>query len=108
MSFTLTVVAQAVAFALFIWFTIKFVWPPMLRAIEARQKAIADGLAAAERGKQDLENAVERNGERLGEARQQAEGALGPGDKRRAQIAAEAKGAAKVEGDRLVTAAKAE
>ena len=45
MSFTLTVVAQAVAFALFIWFTIKFVWPPMLRAIEARQKTIADGLA---------------------------------------------------------------
>ena len=51
MSFNLTLIAQAVAFALFIWFTVKFVWPPLLRAIETRQKVIADGLAEAERGR---------------------------------------------------------
>ena len=55
MTFGLTVFAQAVAFALFIWFTVKFVWPPLLKAIEARQKTIADGLAAAEQGKKSLE-----------------------------------------------------
>ena len=55
MSFNLTVIAQAVAFALFIWFTVKFVWPPLLRAIEARQKTIADGLAAGEQGRKSLE-----------------------------------------------------
>ena len=55
MSFNLTLIAQAVAFALFIWFTVKFVWPPLLRAIETRQKVIAEGLAAAEQGRQSLE-----------------------------------------------------
>lgn len=108
MSFTLTVIAQAVAFALFIWFTIKFVWPPMLRAIEARQKTIADGLAAGERGRQDLENAAKRTVTMLNEARQQAQEAIAQADKRGAQIVDEAKGTAKTEGDRLVTAAKAE
>ncbi len=54
MSFNLTLIAQAVAFALFIWFTVKFVWPPLLRAIEARQKQVADGLAAAEQDDRSL------------------------------------------------------
>ena len=52
MNINLTLIAQALAFALFIWFTVKFIWPPLLRAIEERQKTIADGLAAGERGKQ--------------------------------------------------------
>ena len=60
MNINLTLIAQAVAFGIFIWFCAKFVWPPLLRAIEARQKQIADGLAAAERGKQDLELASKR------------------------------------------------
>ena len=58
MSFNLTLIAQAVAFALFIWFTVKFIWPPLLRAIETRQKTIADGLAAAEQGKRSLETSA--------------------------------------------------
>jgi len=108
MSFNLTLIAQAVTFALFIWFTVKIVWPFMLRAIETRQKTIADGLAAAERGKQDLENAAKRTADMMGEARQQAQDTLAQADKRGAQIVDEAKGTAKTEGDRLVTAAKAE
>ena len=53
----LTMIAQAAAFALFIWFTLKFIWPPLLRAIETRQKQIADGLAEAERGRSSLTEA---------------------------------------------------
>jgi len=49
MNLTLTLIAQALAFALFIWFTVKFIWPPLMRAIEQRQKQIADGLARASR-----------------------------------------------------------
>ena len=108
MNINLTLFAQAITFAAFIWFTVKFVWPYLLRAIEERQKTIADGLAAGERGKQDLENAAKRTAEMMGEARQQVQDTTAQADKRGAQIVDEAKGTAKVEGDRLVAAAKAE
>ena len=72
MSFNLTVIAQAVAFALFIWFTVKFVWPPMLRAIEARQKQVADGLAAAEQGKKALESSSKQAEQAIQAARVRA------------------------------------
>ncbi len=108
MSFNLTLIAQMLAFAAFILFTVKVVWPHLLRAIETRQKTIADGLAAGERGKQDLENAAKRTAEMMGEARQQVQDTIAQADKRGTQIIEEAKGAAKTEGDRLVTAAKAE
>lgn len=108
MNINLTLLAQAVAFALFIWFTVKFVWPPLLRAIEQRQKIIADGLAAAERGRQDLEQASHRTADMLREAKQQAQEILAQADKRGAQLIEEAKGVAVTEGDRLIVAAKAE
>ncbi len=108
MSFNLTLIAQMLAFAAFILFTVKVVWPHLLRAIETRQKTIADGLAAGERGKQDLENAAKRTAEMMGEAKQQVQDTIAQADKRGAQIVDEAKGTAKTEGDRLVTAAKAE
>ena len=108
MSFNLTLIAQMLAFAAFILFTVKVVWPHLLRAIETRQKTIADGLAAGERGKQDLENAAKRTAEMMGEARQQVQDTIAQADKRGTQIIEEAKGTAKTEGDRLVSAAKAE
>lgn len=108
MNINLTLFAQAASFALFIWFTAKFVWPHLTRAIDARQKQIAEGLAAAERGKQDLEQAAVRTSEMLREARQQAQEVLAQADKRAAQIIDEAKHAATEEGARLITAAKAE
>lgn len=108
MNINLSLFAQALTFALFIWFTVKFVWPPLLRAIEQRQKQIAEGLAAAERGKQDLEQASRRTAELLGEARRQAQDVLGQAEKRAAEIIEEAKIAARVEGERLVAGAKAE
>jgi len=104
----LSLLAQALTFALFIWFTVKFIWPPLLRAIEQRQKQIAEGLAAAERGKQDLEQASKRTAELLREAKQQAQDILGQADKRAVELIEEAKGAAKAEGERLVAGAKAE
>src|SRR5262245_64934774 len=108
MSFNLTLIAQAVAFALFIWFTVKFVWPPVLRAIEARQKTIADGLAAAEEGKRSLELSNKRADEEISKARERVAELLAQAEKRAAQMIDEAKNAAKEEGNREKVAAKAE
>ena len=108
MSFNLTLIAQAVAFALFIWFTVKFVWPPLLRAIESRQKTIADGLAAAEEGKRSLEVSNKRADEEIKKARDRAAEVLTQAEKRAAQMVEEAKNAAKEEGNREKAAAQAE
>ena len=108
MSFNLTLIAQALTFALFIWFTVKFVWPFMLRAIEARQKTIADGLAAAEQGRKSLEVSAKQAGEEIAGARGRASDILAQAEKRAAQVIEEAKAAAKAEGDREKAAAKAE
>ena len=108
MSFNLTLIAQAVAFALFIWFTVKFVWPPLLRAIEARQKQIADGLAAGEQGKRSLESASKQAEQAIHEARDRAADILAQAEKRGAEMIEEAKVAAKSEGDREKAAAKAD
>ena len=108
MNITLTLVMQMVAFFAFIWFSAKFVWPPLLKAIEARQKLIADGLAAGERGKQDLAAAERKSGEAIAEARARAQEIIVASEKRAAEIVEQAKQTAKAEGDRLVTGAKAE
>ena len=103
-----TLIAQACTFAIFIWFTVKFVWPPLLNAIEARQKEIADGLAAGERGRDELEQAAKRSTDVVNEARQRASEIIAQAEKRATTIIEEAKGSAKVEGDRIVASAKAE
>jgi F-type H+-transporting ATPase subunit b len=103
-----TLLGQAIWFAVFIWITMKYVWPPMKRAMDQRQKQIADGLAAAERGRHDLELASKRADEVLREARMQAQEILSQAEKRAAQVIDEAKGHAKTEGDRIVAGAKSE
>lgn len=108
MNINLSLFAQAAAFFLFIWFTVKFVWPPIMRAIEQRQKTIAEGLAAAERGKQDLELASRRASDLIREAKEQAQEIIALAEKRASELLDEAKVAAKSEGDRIVAAAKAE
>jgi F-type H+-transporting ATPase subunit b len=108
MSFNLTLIAQAVAFALFIWFTVKFVWPPLLRAIETRQKQIADGLAAAEQGKKSLELSSKQAEQAIQEARARAAEIVAQAERRGSQVVEEAKVAAKAEGDREKAAAKAD
>ncbi len=108
MSFNLTLIAQAATFALFIWFTVKLVWPFMLRAIEQRQKTIADGLAAAEQGKKSLEQSSKQAGEEVAAARGRAADIVAQAEKRATQVIEEAKIAAKAEGDREKAAAKAD
>ena len=108
MNLNLTLIAQAASFALFIWFTVKFVWPPMLRAIETRQKTIADGLAAAEQGRRSLETSTRQAEEAMRDARARAGEILAQAEKRAAQLVDEARNAAKEEGNREKAAARAE
>jgi len=108
MNINLTLISQAVAFSIFIWFTIKFVWPPLLRAIEERQKTIADGLAAGERGRHELELASQRSSDVLKEAKQRASEIILQAEKRASEIVEESKRTAKEEGERIIAGAKAD
>jgi F-type H+-transporting ATPase subunit b len=108
MNLNLSLVAQAITFAAFIWFTVKFIWPPMLRAIEARQKTIADGLAAAEQGKRSLETSTKQADVAIKDARARAQEIIAQAEKRATQMVDEARNAAKEEGTREKAAAKAE
>jgi F-type H+-transporting ATPase subunit b len=108
MSFNLTLIAQALTFALFILFTVKVVWPYMLRAIETRQKQIADGLAAAEQGKKSLEVSSKQADQAIQEARARAAEIIVQAEKRGTQVVEEAKAVAIAEGDREKAAAKAD
>jgi len=108
MNINLTLFAQALTFAAFIWFTVKFVWPFMLRAIETRQKTIADGLAAAEQGKKSLESSTRQAEKTIQDARGRAGEIVTQAEKRAAQMIEEAKNAAREEGEREKAAAKAE
>jgi F-type H+-transporting ATPase subunit b len=108
MNITFTLIAQAAVFIAFIWFTKAFVWPPLLRAIEARQKQIADGLAAAEQGKKSLEVSAKQADQAIQEARSRAADIIAQAEKRDAQMVEAAKVAAKAEADREKAAAKAE
>ena len=108
MNFNLTLIAQAVTFALFIWFTVQFVWPPLLKAIEERQARIADGLKAAEQGKQALERSSRDAATEIAGARDRAAEIVSQAEKRVAQMIEEAKLAAREEGNREKLAARAE
>jgi F-type H+-transporting ATPase subunit b len=108
MNINATLIGQTIMFALFVWFCMKFVWPPIMAALDARNKRIADGLAAAERGKNDLALAAKRSTELLREAKEKVAEIIALGDKRASEIVEEAKAQAKIEGERIVTAAKAE
>lgn len=108
MNINMTLIGQSITFAIFVWFCMKFVWPPIVSALEARKKQIADGLAAADRGKHELELAAKRASETMHEAKLKASDIIAQAEKRAVQIVEEAKGAAKDEGDRMISAAKAE
>ena len=108
MDIVLSLVAQAFAFAALILVTVKFIWPPLLSAIEKRQKEIADGLAAASEGRSALEVAAKKSEVTLNEAKQKATEIIGQAEKRASQIVEEAKGNAKTEGNRILAGAKAE
>ena len=108
MNLNATLFAQLVVFFILAWFTMKYVWPPIVKALDERAKKIADGLAAAERGKHDLELATKRSTEALREGKEKAAELIANAEKRGAQLIEEAKLTAKVEADRIVAGAKAE
>ena len=108
MNINLTLFMQAAAFAAFIWFTAKFVWPPLMRAIGERQKQIADGLAAGEQGRQSLASTEKRIGELMVEAKSRSSEIIAQGEKLKTETIEAAKAQAKVEADRILAGAKAE
>ena len=108
MDINLTLIMQAVAFAAFIWFTARFVWPPLMNAIEARRKTIADGLAAGEQGRRELASTEKRIADMLAEAKSRSSEIVAQGEKFKVETIEAARTEAKAEGERILAAAKAE
>ncbi|MDA8384428.1 MAG: F0F1 ATP synthase subunit B [Betaproteobacteria bacterium] len=108
MDINATLIGQTIMFILFVWFCMRFIWPPITQSLEARRQQIADGLAQAERGKHDLELAAKRAGQVLTDARQQAAEILAQAERRATQLIEEAKGNAREEGERVLAASRAE
>lgn len=108
MSINATLIGQMITFALLVWFTMKYVWPPLMQALEERKKKIADGLASAEKGKHEMELAEKRATALLREAKDQAAEIVNLAQKRANEVVEESKQTAKEEGERIIPAAKAE
>jgi len=108
MNINLTLLMQAVAFGVFIWFTARFIWPPLMRAIENRQKQIADGLAAGEEGRHSLANAEKRVAEILTDAKSRASDIVAQGEKLKSEAIEQSKAEARAEAQRIIAAAKTE
>ncbi|MCF1428600.1 MAG: F0F1 ATP synthase subunit B [Shewanella sp.] len=108
MSINATLLGQLISFMLFVWFCMKFVWPPLINAIEVRQKKIADGLADADRAAKDLELAQSKATEQLKEAKAAANEIIEAANKRKNQIVEEAKAEADAEREKIIAQGKAE
>lgn len=108
MNVNATIIGQLITFWILIWFVMKYVWGPITSMMDARSKRIADGLAAGERGKHELELASKRGVEVLHEAKQKASEIIAQAERRAVQLVEEGKANAKTEGDRLLAGAKAE
>jgi F-type H+-transporting ATPase subunit b len=107
-SINATLIGQMITFSLLVWFTMKYVWPPLMQALDERKKKIAEGLAAADKGKHEMELAEKRATATLREAKDQAADIVNLAQKRANELVDESKQAAKDEGERIVTAARAE
>ncbi|GAB2787647.1 F0F1 ATP synthase subunit B [Halomonas shantousis] len=108
MNLNLTLIGQAIAFAVFVWFCMRYVWPPVMQALQERQKKIADGLDAASRASRDLELAQEQANETLRESKEQAAQIIEQAHKRSNQMIEEARDNARAEGERMIANARAE
>ena len=108
MDINMTLIGQTIAMIVFVWFCMKFIWPPILAALEERQKQIEDGLAAADKGQEALVKAGAEADEIVGEARKQATGILDQAHARANEIVADGKSDGVKERDRQLAAAKAE
>lgn len=108
MNINATLIGQAIAFLIFVAFCMKYVWPPIIQALDERKKKIADGLAAAERGKHEQELAEKRAQQVIHEAKEQANEIITQAQRRGNEIVDESKDNARVEGDRILNSAQAE
>ncbi|MDJ0779915.1 MAG: F0F1 ATP synthase subunit B [Gammaproteobacteria bacterium] len=108
MNFNATLIGQMITFAIFVWFCMKFIWPPLIAALEERNARISEGLAAAQRGQQDLEEAEAKVKDSLNEAKTQAQEIINQAQKRANEIVDEAKESAREEADKTVAAAGVE
>jgi len=108
MDFNLTLIGQTIAMIVFVWFSMKFIWPVLMKVIEDRRKLIADGIAAGEKGQKELADARHGSEAIMAEARQKAVQVVDLAHKRSGDLVAEAKNTALAEGQRLVAQAKGE
>ncbi|ASP16503.1 F0F1 ATP synthase subunit B [Neisseria sp. 23W00296] len=108
MNLNATLFAQLIVFGILVWFTMKYVWPPIAKALDERADKIAEGLAAAERGKSDFEQAEKKVAELLAEGRSQVAELVANAEKRAAQIVEDAKSQASAEAARITAQAKAD
>lgn len=108
MNMNLTILGQLIAFAIFVWFCMKYVWPPLTGAMAEREKKIADGLDAANRAARDLELAQAKSADQLREAKEKAAEIIDQASKRANQIVDDAKESARTESERIVAAARSE
>ena len=108
MDINMTLIGQSIAMIVFVWFCMKFIWPPILNALEERQQQIEEGLAAADKGQEKLVEAQSQADEIVNEARQQATGILDQAHARANEIVADGKDDGVKERERQLTAAKAE
>ncbi len=106
MDLNLTMLAQAIAFIIFFWFSKKYVWPPLMNAIAERQTKIAEGLNAAEAGKRSLIEAEAKTESVMKEAKDRTQAMFSDGERRANQIIEQAKLTAKTEADRILAAAQ--
>lgn len=108
MNLNATIIGQMIAFALFVGFCMKYVWPPIMAALDERKKKIADGLAAAERGIHEQELAEKRAQQVIHEAKEQANEIITQAQRRGNEIVDESKDNARIEGERILVSAQAE
>ena len=108
MNLNATLIVQLIVFLILLWFTVKFVWPPIAKALDERRDKIAEGLAAAERGKSDFEQAEKKVAELLTDGRSQVGEIVANAEKRAVQIVEDAKAQAVVEAARITAQAKAD
>ena len=101
MNLNLTILGQAIAFAMFVWFCLKYVWPPLIGALRERQQKIADGLEAATKSQQDMEKAELLLQQKLDEGRKRAQELISAAEKRSQQIVEEARVTATTEQNRI-------
>ncbi len=106
MDINATLLGHVIWFAVFIWITMKYIWPPLQNAMEERRKEIAEGLAAAEQGRKDLEDAEKKSEAVIAEARANAADIIGQAEKRGSEVVEEAKTTANSEAERLIENAK--